>query len=556
MQILLQEIPEQIRPSRQREEWSKEKWSEAARVLKPYLECNPYNGDYWGYYGFANEKLGYDEEALAAYRKAITYGSHDEAEAAYRLGRMLALLGKGDEALKWLEVSLRAALHTLKEVETDSAWDGLRNDPRFQRQLPPQLPSNIDRVTGWQRDVNYLALRMEQAHYDLFGPTNILSLTPAIWQETIERLQQRIPTLTDHEIVTELLKIIVLAGDGHTKLRPFDVKEGYLAHHGLVSLQIPVMFYSFQDGLFVRAAAPHYQESIGARVLTIGNLPVEQAMDLVSQVVPRDNAMTVLSESPWILIRPAILNALGIAERADQLTMRLIQENGEPFFVTFQAEQADVHWRRRGGVEPQAWISMRNPHQVVPLWLKDPDNWYWFEYLEEKKVVYCQYNQVGNKLEEPLEVFCERLFAFIDAHPVEALVIDLRLNGGGDLTTHRPLLHHIIRSKKINRKGHVFALIGRRTFSAAQHFTGQLELHTAVTFVGEPTGSRPNVVGEGNAFRLPFSGIEVNVSNLYWQYTFAFDHRQWIPPYLSVNMTSNDYKSNRDPALEAILEYF
>lgn len=36
----------------------------------------------------------------------------------------------------------------------------------------------------------------------------------------------------------------------------------------------------------------------------------------------------------------------------------------------------------------------------------------------------------------------------------------------------------------------------------------------------------------------------------------AFDHRQWIPPYLSVNMASNDYQSNRDPTLEAILEYF
>ena len=44
--------------------------------------------------------------------------------------------------------------------------------------------------------------------------------------------------------------------------------------------------------------------------------------------------------------------------------------------------------------------------------------------------------------------------------------------------------------------GHLFVIIGRRTFSAAQNTVNMIEKNTNATFVGEPTGSRPNFVGE------------------------------------------------------------
>lgn len=101
--------------------------------------------------------------------------------------------------------------------------------------------------------------------------------------------------------------------------------------------------------------------------------------------------------------------------------------------------------------------------------------------------------------------------------------------------------------------GSLFALIGRHTFSAAQHFINQLDTHTEVTFVGECSGSRPQFVGEGNPFRLPYSGLDVNISNRFWQGTFALDGRLWIAPHIRAEFTSHDYRANRDPALEAIL---
>jgi hypothetical protein len=104
---------------------------------------------------------------------------------------------------------------------------------------------------------------------------------------------------------------------------------------------------------------------------------------------------------------------------------------------------------------------------------------------------------------EPFDAFCDRLFGFIDARRPGRLVIDMRWNGGGDTFLGKPLVHHLIRCPAINRRGALFVIIGRLTFSAAQNIATALEEHTDATFVGEPTGSRPNFIGETIPFELP-----------------------------------------------------
>jgi hypothetical protein len=44
-----------------------------------------------------------------------------------------------------------------------------------------------------------------------------------------------------------------------------------------------------------------------------------------------------------------------------------------------------------------------------------------------------------------------------------------------------------------------------------------IERHTHAIFVGEPTGSGPNFVGETELFELPYSKLQASVSDLYWQ---------------------------------------
>nr|MBA4125023.1 hypothetical protein [Acidobacteriota bacterium] len=117
------------------------------------------------------------------------------------------------------------------------------------------------------------------------------------------------------------------------------------------------------------------------------------------------------------------------------------------------------------------------------------------------------------------------------------------------------LVQGLIKNEKINRRGKLFVIIGRRTFSAAQNASTFFERYTNAMFVGEPTGASPNFVGEEDPFVLPYSKIAANVSHLYWQSAFPQDGRIWIAPQIYLPPTFEAYRTNRDAALEAILNY-
>ena len=143
------------------------------------------------------------------------------------------------------------------------------------------------------------------------------------------------------------------------------------------------------------------------------------------------------------------------------------------------------------------------------------------------------------------------MFEFIEKNKVDRLVLDMRLNGGGNTGVVLPLIHGIVRSR-VNETGKLYTIIGRRTFSAAMNTVSLLELHSATTFVGEPTGSRPNFVGESTSFVLPCTRYRVYCSSRYWQHVSSTDTRPWIAPGMVAEMSSRDFAANRDPAMDAI----
>jgi hypothetical protein len=104
----------------------------------------------------------------------------------------------------------------------------------------------------------------------------------------------------------------------------------------------------------------------------------------------------------------------------------------------------------------------------------------------------------------------------------------------------------------LSRRGALFVIIGRLTFSAAQNTVTAIERETSAIFVGEPTGSRPNLIGEAIDFELPYSKLRANVADLFWQTSWPLDYRTWTAPDLYAPPTFEAYRRNQDPALDAI----
>jgi hypothetical protein len=261
--------------------------------------------------------------------------------------------------------------------------------------------------------------------------------------------------------------------------------------------------------------------------------------------------------APFLLAMPEVLHGLGLVDDMERIPFE-IERNGRRSSVLvmptgparMMPPDTDVSWWPDSG-----WVDMRDSSSAPPLWLgQDPTNQYWFEYLPDSRTVFLQYNKVGNKEQENLAQFSRRLLSFVDSAAVDRLVLDLRLNRGGDGTLNRPLLLALIKARKLDGPGKLFTLIGRGTFSAAQFMVNELEQYTDAVFVGEPSGGKVNSYGDSRKIVLPNSGIIVRVS-IYWWQEHPGDHRQWKAPDIAAELTAGDYRSNIDPALAAVLAY-
>ena len=397
----------------------------------------------------------------------------------------------------------------------------------------------------WREDLRTMAEEMPRHHRNLFH-----TMTREEFESAVRRLDERIPSLARHQIIVAMARIVAMVGDGHTNIAPTrDSKIGFRAY--------PVKLSLFKDGLYVRAATREHAGIVGARVVRIGKASADAACDAVGAIIGRDNAMDVKFFAPFLLAMPEVLHGLGLIDDMENAPFTITGRGG-PRVVNLKparpaemmAPDTDASW-----LSGPNWVDARDgARKPVPLWLRDAQNKYWFEYLPGARTVYVQFNQVGNKQDETIEAFAKRLFAFVESKPVERLVLDLRLNRGGNGALNRPLLLGLIRATKVDRKGRLFAIIGRSTWSAAQGLVNDLEKYTNTTFVGEPTGGKPNSYGDSHRITLPNSGITVRVSTLWWQGDER-DRRPWTAPEVAADLTFEDYRANNDPALNAALNY-
>lgn len=382
----------------------------------------------------------------------------------------------------------------------------------------------------WQADLTSMAEQMQRQHPNLFR-----RIQKTEFDAAISGLNARIPTLGQDEILTGFMKIVAMVKDGHSGLFPAEYFRSGV---------FPVRFYQFDDGLFIQRAAPAYAGLAGAKVVRVGDKSADEAMRLAGTIVGADNEMGVRENAPLFLSIPELLHGLGLIGGSD---LRLTLEKGGKT-TTVQIKPA---FTVNDLIRPPAdWADMATKK---PLYLQHPDDIYWFQYLPNEKLVYIQQNAVQNKPDETVSKFYKRAMDLVAGNPVEKLVIDLRRNDGGNNGLNRPVVISLIRSK-INERGKLYVITGRMTFSAAQNFVNELEKYTNATFVGEPTAGRPNHYGDGRSFTLPNSRLNVQVSTLYWQDMDPRDNRQWTAPGIAASLSSDDYRSGIDPALQAVLD--
>jgi len=513
-------------------------WSAAAAAYEQVVHDNPEDGASWFNYGFALHSLKRYEEAIKAAEKAAELG-FQPATAFYNIACAHALMGHKDDALTWLEKAMSTGFNQDGTVRTDTDLDSIRDDARFKK-LIGSPPEGLSREERWRFDLDYLVRRMEKVHYNLYA-----KVSREKFQQAVDDLKTKIRSLKDDEVEAGVQSILALVGDGHTSI-------DWESRHGqgkAARPRYPVDYYLYKEGLYVRGAAPELAEIVGGKVLRIGTVSAEKALEAVAPLCSRDNSMGIKLQAPMYLTHPAVLSYLKLTDDNSHVALVVKKADGDEATIELKPAAIDPEVVKK---VVRANAKAKTPE---PISFKKNEDRFWYEFLPEKKMVYCQYNQVANKDGESLEKFWGKMFEFINEKSVDHLVIDMRNNGGGNNFLNRPLIHGLIRCDRVNQPGHLFVLVGRTTFSAAMNCAVDIERNTNALFVGEPTGSSPNFVGETNILVLPCTGVRLSCSSLYWQSSTATDRRTWIAPALKAEPSFAAFAANRDPGLEAIFAY-
>jgi tetratricopeptide (TPR) repeat protein len=508
--------------------------AEALPIYERITKSHPFYAFGWLGLGWSLHYTGRPAEAIPAYEKAIELGATQPHQPMIEIARCYAALGRRAEAVAWVERALASGLPSVDRLRRDERLASLRSDPGFRRLAAIVDVGRMSRAEGWRYDLALLEREIARVHYAWDRHFTRAELAAAV-----AAVRRSVPRLDDDRLAVEVMRIARRLGDGHTYAEPPFVAGGR-------EREIPVLVDLFDDGLYVTAVAPGLEDLLWARVVAVEGGTPERALAALYEVVGQDNPYRLKSRGPELLRNPRLLKALGVARGADAAEWRVVDRSGRERAVRLEAvPPSDVAWVRR----PPGHAG------ELPLSARNRAAYYWFEYLPGSRALYFQYNAVAESADETPEAFAERLSRALEEDRVERLVVDLRWNGGGNVFLSRPILGAILTSKKASRRGRLFVIAGRHTFSAAMIFAAQLERYTPAIFVGEPTGSSPNFVGETNFLTLPYSGVRVSLSNLYWQTSHAKDTRTWISPRIVAPPTFESLESGRDPALEAALAW-
>ncbi|MDF0716421.1 hypothetical protein PY092_09700 [Muricauda sp. 334s03] len=520
-----------------------EKWQESIEILKSLTTQYQNDADLFYLLGLSYYETGQFTNAIISLKKTlesggtiltdIPTGSAPSNDIMIKIAKAYAKDGDKENALLWLQKGFASRYDEKPFLKNDAAFKDFIEDENFLALFGNDNHTNTTREEAWAKDISYLENRINELHY---SPYHAISKTE--FSKAILNLKTKIASLNDEQIIVELMKIVGSLGNGHNLIVPTSPNKGALK-------KIPVQFYQFSDGLFIVDAEIGFEQWIGYEVESIGNITAEEALRRTNAINARDNAMQTLWLGPYYLGLPDVLKGLGIAKNANQVTITLRDIKGKPQ----KAIMNPVSWNFSGFPKIP---KLKGGEQ--PLFLSKTEDPYWYKLIPENNSIYVQFNIVAQKETQSLKDFNIELRSQASKNKVQHLILDLRHNHGGNGSILPPMLKTIINFEVMNPDGSVFVLMGRETFSAAQNLLTDITKYTDAILVGEPSGSKPNHIGEAGWFKMPYSGLMGVISTQFHQTSKAEDNRNWIAPHIPVSISSTDYFNGNDKALDIIMD--
>jgi len=432
-------------------------------------------------------------------------------------------------------------LHVEGDELTGTLSSKERSAPITMKRMPV-LPKPRDRVEAWQQDLDVLLERF------LPRDGSFSQQARAGFQAKIAALRTQITSLSDDVIAVRIAQAITLSNNPHTQL-------------SLRRPRVGIRPARFSDGVFIVKADARNSGLLGCRLDSVGGLPVDQAEAAIASTISGP-ARWKRYGATYGLAQPALLAALGVGKDATRaeygLTCgkrRVVRQLAATDAIKPSESSWDLMptWPDPNGADRSV---LPADDTKLPAYLSHPRWAYVSRYVPANRALYFRYNRSGEDDGRPFADFAKKLRAELETRHPEALIVDLRFNGGGNFFVAYELMDQLRTHRRL------FVITSSATYSAAITHAAQLRENRDAVFVGAQPGDELIFWAEGGDLELPNSHLSAHYSNGAHCYTRAAPCPEPTPfkaldssslePQIPLEPSFAEYASRRDTALEAV----
>lgn len=360
-------------------------------------------------------------------------------------------------------------------------------------------------------DLEFLKTELPQRHKNLFA-----KISEKEFNLKILEIESKSKNLNEETFEIELYKLIKEIGDEHTRIEP------------KYPTIFPIHFDFFKEGIFVTETDSINSILLFKKLNGIEKISVKNVIKKYKTIIKDDNKSYFVNYFLNFVNNPKILKGLNITQ----------SDSSAKFVLDKQEIILSAENKRTSS-------NTLNSHL---LRFKTKDN-YWYEFLENNKILYFNYQDCSEQNGKLFETFNKELFNIIETQKPEKLIIDLRNNSGGNSAILKPFLEKL-RTSYINKKGSLYVLIGKKTFSSSLMNAIDLKRNYNSILIGESTSGNVNHYGETRGFYLPNSKIIVGYSTKFWENWKGYFGP--LIPDIPIKYSIENYKNNIDEAIEYV----
>lgn len=391
----------------------------------------------------------------------------------------------------------------------------------------------------WKADIEFLKNELPKKHKDFFTVRSQKEFVIDL-DEIITKSDQ----LEDFEIILSLQQTIASFGDSHTHVefsKLFDQEKS-----------LPLKLYWFKNGIHILATSQKNKSILGKKLVSINNYPIGQVCDSLETLFTVDNRAMSKMFVPKLLNNGGLLEYFGFTKND---VYELGFEDEHATFSKYSIRIEKITKENQQTLTPNFKpYCLQNQHKIFTQ-----------NYIEKDSIYYIQYNKCASRelmikfgrpekaKKSPSFIELEnKIFQMIKEKPIKQFVFDMRFNGGGSSAQGTEFVKKLALIKKINSKGKLYVVTGRKTYSSAIINSMDFRNKTEAILIGEETSVKPNHFGEIRSFDLPNSKLDITYSTKFFKETD--EDINTIVPDVRIETSFEDYMNGVDPVYKWIKE--